>query len=94
MAFSGEHKPDHSTIAYFVSYMRREIIYRFRDILLLCEEMILLGGTQFSLEDPHLSSNGSKEKRSALKELQKKRSKLQSCLKETVREYQRNDRER
>jgi transposase len=94
MALSGEQKPDHSTIAHFVSSMKREIIHLFRDILLVCEEMELLGGTHFSLDGLRLSSNASKEWSGTFKELQKKRAKLQKRLKEMVREHQRNDRER
>ena len=38
-------QPDHSTIAAFVSSMKDEILPLFRDVLLVCEEMNLLGGT-------------------------------------------------
>ena len=41
--------PDHSTIAAFVSSMKEEIVSLFRDILLVCEEQGLLGGTHFAL---------------------------------------------
>jgi transposase len=37
--------PDHSTIATFVSSMQEEIVSLFRDILLVCAEQGLLGGT-------------------------------------------------
>ena len=37
-------KPDHSTIAAFVSSLKDEIKPLFRDVLLVCEEMKLLGG--------------------------------------------------
>jgi len=94
MALSGEQKPDHSTIAHFVSTMKKEIILLFRDVLLVCEEMELLGGTHFSLDGLRLSSNASKEWSGTFKELLKKRAKLQKRLKEMVREHQRNDRER
>ena len=40
--------PDHSTIAAFVSSMKEEIVALFRDILLVCEEQGLLGGTHFA----------------------------------------------
>ncbi len=44
MALSCGQRPDHSTIAVFVSSMRREIMFLFRDVLLVCNEMNLLGG--------------------------------------------------
>ena len=43
----GQH-PDHSTIAAFVSSLKDEILPLFRDVLLVCEEMNLLGGTMFA----------------------------------------------
>ena len=51
MALSCVQQPDHSTIAAFVSSMKDEILFLFRDILLVCEEMSLLGGTSFALTD-------------------------------------------
>jgi transposase len=45
MALSCGQYPDHSTIATFVSSMKDEIVSLFRDVLLVCEEMGLLGGT-------------------------------------------------
>ncbi|MFQ5771428.1 MAG: transposase [bacterium] len=74
--------------------MKKEIIHLFRDILLVCEDMDLLGGTHFSLDGLRLPSNASKEWSGTFKELRKKRARLQKRLKEMVREHQRNDRER
>ena len=51
MAISCGEQPDHSTIAAFVSSMKDEIVPLFRDILLVCEEEGLLGGTFFALEE-------------------------------------------
>jgi transposase len=47
VALSCGQRPDHSTIAAFVSSMRDEILSLFRDVLLVCEEMDLLGGTYY-----------------------------------------------
>jgi hypothetical protein len=40
--------PDHSTIAAFVASLKAEIATLFRDILLVCAEQDLLGGTHFA----------------------------------------------
>jgi transposase len=46
----GQH-PDHSTIAAFVATMKEEEIQPlFREVLLVCDEMGLLGGTEFALD--------------------------------------------
>ena len=47
MALTCGEYPDHSTIAAFVSSMRHEILPMFRDVLLVCEEEGLPGGTFF-----------------------------------------------
>ena len=44
MALACGQRPDHSTIAAFVSSMQEEIVPLFRDVLLVCEESGLLGG--------------------------------------------------
>ena len=49
MALSCGYRPDHSTIAHFVSTMPKEIESIFSNILLVCGELDLLGGTHFSL---------------------------------------------
>ena len=71
-------QPDHSTIAAFVSSMKDEILPLFRDVLLVCEEMNLLGGTMFALDGCKLSSNASKEWSGTLAELRKKKEKIET----------------
>ncbi len=61
MALACGQQPDHSTIAAFVSSMKDEILPLFRDVLLVCEEMNLLGGTMFALDGCKLPSNASKD---------------------------------
>ena len=61
MALTCGQQPDHSTIAAFVSTMREQIQPLFRDVLLVCEEMGLLGGSEFSLDGCKLPSNASKQ---------------------------------
>ena len=50
-------QPDHSAIAAFVSSLQDEILPLFRDVLLVCEEVNLLGGTRFALDGCKLPSN-------------------------------------
>jgi transposase len=44
MALSCGQEPDHSTIAAFVSSLQEEIVPLFRNVLLVCDKMNLLGG--------------------------------------------------
>ena len=50
-------QPDHSAIAAFVSSLQDETLPLFRDVLLVCEEVNLLGGTRFALDGCKLPSN-------------------------------------
>jgi transposase len=77
MALSCGQKPDHSTIAPFVSSLKEEIKPLFRDVLLTCEEMGLLGGTEFSLDGCKLPSNASKRWSGTFGTLKEKKEKLE-----------------
>jgi len=77
MALSCRQQPDHSTIASFVSSLKNEIKPLFRDVLLACEGMELLGGTEFSLDGCRLPSNASKRWSGTFATLQAKKEKLE-----------------
>src|SRR4030043_14962 len=85
-------QPDHSTIAAFVSSMKDEILPLFRDVLLVCEEMNLLGGTMFALDGCKLPSNASKEWSGTFPELQKKKQKIEAKVAQLVEEQIQADR--
>ena len=86
-------QPDHSTIAAFVSSMKDEILPLFRDVLLVCEEMNLLGGTMFALDGCKLPSNASKEWSGTLTDLQKKKEKIEAKVAQLLAEQVHTDRE-
>ena len=87
MALSGGYRPDHSTLAHFVSSMQKEIESIFGKILLVCDELDLLGGTPFSLDGVKLPSHASKEWSGTFTELKKKRDKLQAKLQQVITEH-------
>jgi transposase len=91
MALSSGYRPDHSTIAYFVSSLQAEIETVFCNILLVCDQLDLLGGTHFSLDGVKLPSNASKEWSGTFQELKHKRDKLQAKLQEVLAEHIRQD---
>ena len=88
----GQH-PGHSTIAAFVSSMKDEILPLFRDVLLVCEEMNLLGGTMFALDGCKLPSNAAKEWSCTFPELQKKKQKIEAKVAQLLAEQMQTDRE-
>jgi transposase len=77
MALSCGQEPDHSTIAAFVSNMKEEIKPLFRDVLLACEGMKLLGGTEFSLDGCKLPSNASTRWSGTFATLKEKKEKIE-----------------
>jgi hypothetical protein len=77
MAMSCGQEPDHSTIAAFVSNLKEEIKPLFRDVLLVCEEMKLLGGTEFSLDGCKLPSNASMRWSGTFSKLKEKKEKIE-----------------
>jgi transposase len=85
--------PDHSTIAAFISSMKEEIVSLFRDILLVCEEQGLLGGTHFALDGLKLSSNAAKEWSGTFADLRQKKEKLEQKVKTVLAEHTRADQE-
>ena len=91
MALSCGQCPDHSTIAAFVSSMRDEILPLFRDVLLVCEEMDLLGGTLFALDGLRLPSNASKQWSGKRSELQRKKERLEARVRELLSEHTEED---
>jgi transposase len=93
MALSSGQYPDHSTIATFVSSMKEEILPLFRDVLLVCEEMELLGGTLFALDGCKLPSNASKQWSGSVNDLKRKQAKLEEKVKELLMEQEKEDRE-
>ena len=91
IALSYGYAPDHSTIAQFISAMQVEVQSLFSNILVVCEEMGLLGGTHFSLDGVKLSANVSKEWSGTFDELKHKRDKLREKLQQVIAEHAQAD---
>jgi transposase len=84
MALTCGQRPDHSTLAAFVSSMQEEIKVLFRDVLLVCEESGLLGGTVFALDGCKLPSNASKEWSGKISDLVRKKEKMEKRVTELL----------
>jgi len=84
MALSCGQEPDHSTIAPFVSSLQEEIVPLFRDVLLVCDEMNLLGGTEFALDGLKLPSNASKKWSGTIGNLKRKQEKLEEKVRQLL----------
>jgi len=86
MALSCGQQPDHSTIAGFASSMKEEIKPMFRDVLWVCEEEELLGGTLFALDGCKLPSNASKEWSGTIGDLTRKKERIEKKVRSLVEE--------
>ena len=86
-------RPDHSTIAAFVSGIGTErIASLFSQVLLVCAGEGLLGGTHFAIDGYKLSSNAAKDCSGTIEDLEKKEKKLRELVRRAVREHRQNDR--
>jgi hypothetical protein len=63
----------------------------FRDVLLVCEEEGLLGGTFFALDGCKLRSNASKEWSGTIRDLRKKKDKIEEKVKRLLEEQEQRD---
>ena len=79
--------PDYSTICNFVKSMESEIIHVFRDILLVCEQEGLLGGTRFALDGCKLPSNASQKWTGTHDQLQKKMRNMEKKVKKILKKH-------
>jgi transposase len=91
MAMTCGEIPDHTTIATFVSSMEQEITRIFTQILIICEEEGLLGGTHFSIDGVKLPSNASKECSGKFDELRSKKESIEKKIKEAIKEHNEED---
>ena len=64
--------------------MKGEILPLFRDVLLVCEEEGLLGGTFFALDGCRLRSNASKEWSGTIWELRKKKDRIEEKVRQLI----------
>ena len=92
MALSCGQYPDYTTIATFVSTMKNEIQPLFRNILLVCEEMDLLGGTFFAQDGCKLPSNASKQWSGKVSDLKRKKAGIEEKVRKMLKEQEEEDR--
>jgi transposase len=92
-ALSADSSPDFTTIASFIRGMKDEIRTIFTNVLLVCAEMELLGGTEFALDGCKMSSNASKEMSGTFSDLQKKKQKIDKTITYLIEKHEKQDHE-
>ena len=91
MALSVDTRPHFTTIAEFISTSGQEIIHLFLEILLICDEMGLIGREMFAVDGVKLPSNASKEWSGTKRELEKKKEKMERAIRQMVRRHREVD---
>jgi len=91
MALSANTEPHFTTIADFISASGQEIVHLFLEVLLICDEMGLIGKEMFAVDGVKLPSNASKEWSGTKKELQKKKEKMEKAIRQILKRHREED---
>src|SRR5438034_1287077 len=87
MALSADSAPHFTTIADFIATLDREIVAVFRDVLLVCDELGLIGREMFAVDGVKLPSNASKEWSGTRGDFEKKIAKMERAVEHLVRRH-------
>jgi len=90
-ALSADTVPHYTTIANFISSMEEEITPLFRNILLICDEMGLIGKEMFAIDGCKLPSNASKEWSGTHSDLAKKKEKIEKVIDHILKRHRAED---
>jgi len=91
MALSADTRPHFTTIADFVSSLVEEIVGLFCDVLLICDEMQLIGKEMFAIDGCKLPSNASKEWSGTKAEFGKKKKKMEQAVRRVLEKHREMD---
>ena len=87
IAISGWSCPHFTVIADFISGLEKEISQVFKEVLLICDQFKLLGGTTFALDGVKIPSNAGKEWSGTKKELERKAEKIEQTIGLLIKKY-------
>lgn len=91
MALSCDTKPHFTTIADFVSTMDKEITALFREVLLVCDDLNLIGKEMFAIAGCKLPSNASKEWSGTMADFEKKAAKMERAIENILQKHRDED---
>ena len=92
MALSCDTRPHFTTIADFVSTLDKEINQLFREVLLTCDELGLIGKDMFAIDGCKLPSNASKEWSGTRADFEKKAAKMERAIGNILKKHREEDR--
>jgi len=91
MALSADAQPHWTTLADFISGRQEGIVALFREVLLICETLGLLGKEVFAIDGCKLPSNASKEWSGTHADLRKKQKKLERAIRVMMKRHREAD---
>jgi transposase len=91
MALSADTQPHFTTIADFISTASEEIIRLFLEVLMVCDEMGLIGKEMFAIDGCKMPSNASKEWSGTKAELKKKKQKMEKTVRQIMKRHREAD---
>ncbi len=91
MALSADTRPHFTTIANFVSSLEHEVLGLFRDVLLICDELDLIGKDMFAIDGCKMPSNASKEWSGTKAEFFKKKQKMERAIRRILKKHRETD---
>ena len=91
MAISADSQPHFTTIADFISRSHLEIASLFKQVLLICDDLQLIGKDMFAIDGCKLPSNASKDWSGTHEELKKKHKKIDKAVDYILTQHQQND---
>lgn len=91
MALSADSRPHHSTVADFVTRMDEGIKPLFTHVLMVCNQMGLIGREMFAIDGCKLPSNASKEWSGTHAELKRKQQKIDRAVERMLASHRSDD---
>ncbi len=91
MALSADTQPHFTTIANFVSTMDEQVVPLFRSVLLICNELDLIGKEMFAIDGCKMPGNASKSWSGTKAELKAKQRKLEKAARAMVKRHREDD---
>jgi transposase len=91
MALSADTRPHFTTIADFNSQNSEQIAYLFLEVLLICDEMDLIGKNMFAIDGCKMPSNASKERSGTKEELLRKKQKMEKAVRKILKKHRQDD---
>lgn len=91
MALSADTQPHFTTIADVISTMDNEIVLLFRNVLMICDDMRLIGREMFAIDGCKLPSNAAKEWSGTKAELSQKKKKMEKAIRHMLKQHRGED---